>query len=156
MANSSLENKYWELDEELLNHLSRIFNAYNGDENVAGYKRLKDLIDSKECSYQQMKRVKNFFDTYEGTIKQTPYLLNGGSKMKSWVEECLSNARQDIKGKKKSMMNVGMDNQFQKDGGTRNQDSSGERIKKSDNGVSEMRDLSKLMTTIFENRKNLL
>jgi hypothetical protein len=156
MANSSLENKYWELDEELLNHLTRIFNAYNGDENVAGYKRLKDLIDSKECSYQQMKRVKNFFDTYEGTIKQTPYLLNGGSKMKGWVDECLSNARQDIKGKKKSMMDVGMDNQFQKDGGVKNQDTSGERIKKMDNGMSEMRNLSKLMSTIYGNSKNLL
>ena len=156
MANSELENKYWELDGELTNHLTRIFNAYKGDENVAGYKRLSDLIDSGECSYQQMKRIKNFFDTYQGTVKETPYLLNGGTKMKQWVDECLSNARGDIKGKKKSMMNVGMDNQFQKDGGTRNQDSSGERLKKSDNGVSEMKILSNLMSTIHENSKNLL
>jgi hypothetical protein len=156
MANSSLENKYWELSDELSNHLTRIFNAYNGDENVAGYKRLSDLIDSGECSYQQMKRIKNFFDTYQGTIKETPYLLNGGTKMKQWVDECLSNARDDVKGKKKSMMNIGMDNQFQKDGGTRNQDSSGERLKKSDNGVSEMKILSNLMSTIHENSKNLL
>jgi hypothetical protein len=156
MANSSLENKYWELDGELINHLTRIFNAYNGDENVAGYKRLSDLIDSKECSYQQMKRIKNFFDNYGGTVKETPYLLNGGTKMKQWVDECLSNARDDIKGKKKSMMDVGMDNQYQKSGGERNQDSSGERLEKSDNGVSEMKVLVNLMTTIRKNSKNLL
>jgi hypothetical protein len=129
MANSALENKYWELSDELTNHLTKIFNAYKGDENVQGYKRLKDLIDGGECSYQQMKRIKNFFDTFEGTKHDTPYLLNGGTKMKLWVDECLSNARQDIKGKKKSMMNIGMDNQFQKDGGTRDQDSSGNPIK---------------------------
>ena len=40
MANSALENKYWELDDELIHHLDRILNAYKGDENVEGYKRL--------------------------------------------------------------------------------------------------------------------
>jgi hypothetical protein len=166
MANSSLENKYWELDDELTNHLTRIFNAYKGDENVAGYKRLSDLIDSRECSYQQMKRIKNFFDTYDGTIKETPYLLNGGTKMKQWVDECLSNARQDVKGKKKSMMDIGMDNQFQKDGGVRDQDSSGKRIKNtktgssarqvSDNrGIYEVEMFSKILNVINENNKKI-
>jgi len=166
MANSSLENKYWELDEKLINHLTRIFNAYKGDENVTGYKRLSDLIDSGECSYQQMKRIKNFFDTYEGTIKETPYLLNGGTRMKQWVNDCLSNARNDVKGKKKSMMDIGMNNQYQKDGGTKNQDSSGKRIKNkkvgtssrkiSDNrGITEMENLNKLMDLMYENTKNL-
>ena len=129
MANSTLENKYWELDTELINHLNKIFDAYKGNENVEGYKRLKDLINGGECTYQQMKRIKNFFDTYKGKNHETPYLLNGGTKMKQWVDECLSNARQDVKGKKKSMMAIGMDNQFQKDGGTKDQDSSAKRIK---------------------------
>jgi hypothetical protein len=43
MANSALENKYWEMDEELTNHLTKIFNAYNGDETTEGYKRLEGL-----------------------------------------------------------------------------------------------------------------
>jgi hypothetical protein len=156
MANSELENKYWDLSDEMINHLNKIFNAYKGDENVAGYKRLNDLIESGECSYQQMKRIKNFFDTYHGTTKETPYLLNGGTFMKQWVDECLSNARNDVKGKKKAMMDVGMGNQYQKDGGSRDMDSSGERLKKSDNGVSEMNILSKLMSTIYGNTKNLI
>jgi hypothetical protein len=156
MANSALENKYWEMDEELTNHLTRIFNAYNGDETVEGYKRLEGLTKDPEISYQQMKRIKNFFDGFNGKKSETPYLLNGGTKMKQWVDECLSNARQDIKGKKKSMMDIGMDNQFQKDGATVDQDSSGDRLRKSDNGISEMRILTNLMTTIYGNSKNLL
>jgi len=166
MANSELENKYWELGDELVNHLSKILNAYNGDETVAGYKRLTDLINTKECSYQQLKRIKNFFDNHKGTVKETPYLLNGGTKMKQWVDECLSNARQDVKGKKKAMMDVGMDNQFQKDGGTRNQDSSGEKIKNikvgsssrqvSDNrGIYEIEMFSRLLNVISENNKKI-
>jgi len=144
MANSALENKYWELSDELINHLNKIFNAYKGDKTVQGYKRLKDLIDSKECSYQQMKRIKNFFDTFSGTRNDTPYLLNGGTKMKNWVDECLSNARQDIKGKKTAMMNIGMDNQFQKNGGIKNQDTSGEPIKSNKIGSSSRK--------VFDNR----
>jgi hypothetical protein len=166
MANSSLENKYWELDEELTNHLSKIFNAYKGNEDVEGYKRLKDLIDSRECSYQQMKRIKNFFDNHGEGKNSTPYLLNGGTKMKQWVDECLSNARQDVKGKKKSMMDIGMDNQYQKDGGERNQDSSGKRIKNkkvgsssrkiSDNrGIYEVEMFSNLLNVIDENNKKI-
>ena len=53
-------------------------------------------------------------------------------------------------------MDIGMDNQYQKAGGVRNQDTSGERLKKRDNGVSEMKILSNLMSTIYENSKNLL
>lgn len=166
MANSALENKYWELDGTLIDHLTKIFNAYKGDKTIAGYVRLNHLIDTKECSYQQMKRIKNFFDTHQGTNKETSYLLNGGTKMKQWVDECLSNARDDIKGKKKSMMDIGMDNQFQTDGGTRDQDSSGKRITNtkigsssrqvSDNrGITEMVKLMSLMSLISENRKNL-
>jgi hypothetical protein len=83
-----------------------------------------------------MKRIKNFFDGFKGSKNETPYLLNGGTKMKQWVDECLSNARNDIKGKKKSMMDIGMDNQYQKDGGTRDQDSSGKRIKNMKTGSS--------------------
>lgn len=166
MANSALENKYWELDTKLINHLTKIFNAYKGDENVAGYKRLNDLIDTKECSYQQMKRIKNFFDTYQGTVKESPYLLNGGTIMKQWVDECLSNARDDIKGKKKSMMDIGMDNQYQNDGGTKDQDSSGKRIKNnkigsssrkiSDNrGIYEVEMFSKLLNIFEHNNKQI-
>jgi hypothetical protein len=64
------------------------------------------------------------------------------------------------------MMDVGMDNQFQKDGGTRNQDSSGEKIKNtkvgsssrqvSDNrGIYEIEMFSRLLNVISENNKKI-
>ena len=164
--NSELKNKYWEPSEELLNHLTRIFNAYKGDKTNEGYSRLENLLQTKEISYQQMKRIKNFFDTFQGSINDTSYLLNGGSKMKTWVDECLGVARQDIKGKKKSMMYVGMDNQFQQDGGTKTQDTSAQRIKNnkvssssrhiSDNrGIYEIKAFTNLLNVFTENNKKI-
>jgi hypothetical protein len=159
MANSELQGKYWEIDDEMNNHLSRIYNAYRGDKTVKGYSRLEGLLNNRECSYEQMKRVKNFFDTFDGSNKDTSYLLNGGTKMKNWVDVCLGNARQDIKGKKKSMMNIGMDNQFQKDGGTKDQDSSGKRIRTDNISVNEtiyeVKAFSNLLNVFEENNKKI-
>lgn len=159
MANSELQGKYWEIDDTMYNHLTRIMNAYKGDENVKGYSRLKGLIDTRECSYEQMKRIKNFFDTFEGSNKETSYLLNGGTKMKNWVEECLNNARDSIKGKKKSMMNIGMTNQFQKDGNTKNQDTSAQRIRTDNISVNEtiyeMKAFNNILKVFEQNNKNI-
>lgn len=129
MSNSKLEGKYWDIHNEMLNHLTRIFNAYKGDQTIEGYQRLKGLLNKKEISYEQMKRIKNFFDNHQNGNNDTSYLLNGGTKMKNWVNACLSDARNDIKGKKEVMMDIGMTNQFQKDGNFKTQDTSGERVK---------------------------
>jgi hypothetical protein len=159
MANSDLQGKYWEIDDNMSSHLNKIYNAYRGDKTVKGYNRLKGLLDTRECSYEQMKRIKNFFDTFNGNKNDTPYLLNGGTKMKEWINTCLDTARQDIKGKKKSMERVGMTNQFQKDGGTKNQDSSGKRIR-TDNisknaGIYECKLFGNLLNIIDENNKTI-
>jgi hypothetical protein len=166
MANSNLEGKYWDIHTELLNHLNKIFNAYKGDQTIEGYQRLRNLINKKEISYEQMKRIKNFFDNHEGGINDTTYLLNGGSKMKNWVDACLSDARQDIKGKKQSMMNIGMLNQFQKDGGVKNQDTSGNRLKpmnvrsssktlSNNDGITECKLFGNLLKLIENNNKTI-
>ena len=112
MANSSLKGKCIKIDSELKEHLLKIYNAYRGDQKVEGYSRLKGLCDSDEISYEQLKRIKNFFDNFEGRRNDTPYLLNGGTKMKDWVNISLNDLRMDIEGKKKAMSSVGMPNQY--------------------------------------------
>jgi hypothetical protein len=90
-------------------------NAYKGDKNAEGCQRLRNLIDKKEVSYEELKRIKNFFDTqspntdYMGDKKQTtPFILNGGKKMKHWVNSSLETARSHIKGGKKIKTDTGM------------------------------------------------
>ena len=96
MANSDLQGKEIEIPKEVKTHLGKIFNAYKGDKTAEGYNRLKNLMDKKNISYEQMKRIKNFFDNYNGKNKETPYLLNGGTLMKDWVNKSLEDARQYI------------------------------------------------------------
>lgn len=113
MPNSALQGKSWDIPEELYTHLRRTMNAYKGDENVEGYQRLKGLIDNKKISYEQLKRVKNFFDS-ENDVDymmdkkaSTPFILNGGNKMKTWVNNILDTARGNIQSKKDVQKNAG-------------------------------------------------
>ena len=123
MANSSLQGHSWDLPQELCNHLKRIKNAYKGDKDVEGYSRLDNLIKNPKMSYEQLKRIKNFFDTHETSNvdymddkkQDTQFLLNGGSKMRYWVNKTLSDARADVKNPKQLKKDTGMMNRFQKD-----------------------------------------
>jgi hypothetical protein len=114
MANSELQGKEVKIPDKIKNHLSKIYNAYKGDKTIEGYSRLKNLKDESSITYESLKRIKNYFDNYTGNKKDTPYLLNGGTIMKQWVEETLENLRQDVYGKKKIMSDIGMENQFNK------------------------------------------
>lgn len=114
MANSTLQGYVWEVPEELLNHLSRIMKAYRGNQNVEGYQRLRTILNDKKLSYEQLKRVKNFFDSFGGGKNDTEYVLNGGTKMRYWVNDTLNRAREGVKNPKNAKMKVGMSNQFQK------------------------------------------
>lgn len=124
MANSSLQGYTWDVPEELHGHLKRIMNAYKGDKNAEGYPRLKSLIENPKISYEQLKRIKNFFDSHSTTDymngkddrkQDTQFILNGGTKMRYWVNDTLTKARDNIKKPKEVKKNTGMANQFQKD-----------------------------------------
>ena len=76
MANSKLQGKKIGIPQKLSSHLNKIFNAYKGNKNVEGYERLNGLVSKNSITYEQLKRIKNFFDTFEGGKNDTPYLLN--------------------------------------------------------------------------------
>lgn len=123
MANSQLQGKYWELPEELKNHFIRIKNSYKGDKNFPGYQRLENLISDSKITYEQLKRVKNFFDNHSTNGKtdymdkkqDTEFILNGGTKMKHFVNKTLEDARNNIEGTKKIKNSTNMiGNHYQK------------------------------------------
>ena len=123
MANSSLQGYSWDIPEELHSHLRRTMNAYKGDKNVEGYKRLEGLINEPKVSYEQLKRIKNFFDGHttsntdhmDDKKQDTQFILNGGRKMRDWVNGTLNSARQGVESPKKAKHSIGMTNQYQKD-----------------------------------------
>ena len=159
MANSKLQGSNIPLDDDIKYHLKRIYNAYKGPKDVEGYERLRGLCDSNKISYEQLKRIKNFFDGFEGKKNETPYLLNGGTKMKEWVSSKLEDMRDNIESKKKNMKNIGMNNQYQKDnptsiGGVKvdDHDSDTNKILRQE-GIYRIKVLDDLITEINKNKE---
>jgi len=157
MANSSLQGKTFKIHDKVKKHLKKIFDAYKGDKTKEGYQRLRKLVDKDVISYEQLKRIKNFFDDFNGSVDDTSYLLNGGSIMKKWVNFTLENARKNIEGKKKSMKDVGMDNQYikthSKDGVKLDtHDSDVQKILRQES-IYNMEIMKSLITNISKNKK---
>ena len=59
-----------------------------------------------------MKRIKNWFDDYEGKHDDIEYRLNGGKTMNNWVESTLKKETESIKAPKKIKSETGLSNQF--------------------------------------------
>lgn len=85
------------LPEDVVSYLQQCFDSASGaDETTEGYKRNKELRDSKEVTYQQLKRMKNWFDSFSGNENDLPYILNGGHYVKGWVNNTLGSMRNNV------------------------------------------------------------
>ena len=110
--NSKLYNSLVMIPDSLLKHLNDSFNATEGDTNTEGWKRNQELRQQKQITYQTIKRVKNWFDTYSGNKEDAPFILNGGDRMKRWCDESLRVMRDGISDSKKLKSDSGMANQY--------------------------------------------
>jgi hypothetical protein len=100
------------LPEEVVQYLRQCYDAAEGaDESVEGYKRNVELRDSGEVTYQQLKRIKNWFDNFNGNENDLPYILNGGHYVKNWVDNTLGSMRDNVYTLKKNKSEV-LPNQF--------------------------------------------
>ena len=82
------------LPDEIKNHLKICFaKAKGANENIEGFNRNKELQNQNEITYQQLKRIKNFFDGFKGKENDLSWILNGEGVMKSWVDKTLNQMR---------------------------------------------------------------
>jgi len=96
-VNKDLYGNKVELPEDVVNYLQQCFESTSGaDETTEGYKRNQELRDSREVTYQQLKRMKNWFDKFNGNENDLPYILNGGHYVKNWVENTLGSMRNNV------------------------------------------------------------
>lgn len=153
--NKQLYDKKAKIPESLINHLNKSFEIIEGDSSVEGFNRNKELRDSGVVTYQQLKRIKNWFDTYGGNKEDAPFILNGGQRMNKWCNHVLDHWRNTTEQGKKIKMDSGMQNQFiddhQKDGVVVNPHDKHERgINKYDTTVTEnIKKINKLMQNIL-------
>lgn len=111
--NKDLYGKSVPLDEKMKNHLEKCFNKASGaSERTEGYKRNQQLRNSDSVTYQQLKRIKNWFDNYQGDKNSYEYILNGEEYMKNWVNNALQSERNNVYTTKKNKSEGGMSNQF--------------------------------------------
>lgn len=92
--NSKLYNKTIELPKEVKEYLQTCFDHIpNSDSNMEGHNRNQELRDSGYVTYQQLGRMKNWFDNYDGDGTDAPYILNGADYMRNWVESTIDDLR---------------------------------------------------------------
>lgn len=113
IENEHLNNWHPVLSDEMIHHLQDTMSKYGrGNESKKGYKRLASILSNYEArvngipddGYNKrknngnfdenyMKQVKHFFDTYNGDKNDIEYILNGGDKMKKYVDSMLKRER---------------------------------------------------------------
>jgi hypothetical protein len=101
-GNSQLEDRYWNCPDYVIN--------WNG--KTEGYERAKGILETKKIGYGQMKRIKNWFDSFEGDWEDEEFKLNGGSTMKNWVNNQLDTATNAIKNIKDAQKDTNPNNTF--------------------------------------------
>ena len=111
-GNSQLKGRKFPLPDGIKGHIRKIVDSFQGDRNTAGFKRLENLLENPSVSYSEMKRIKNFFDNYQGDPTDLEYQLNGGQPMQTWVNLTLSNATGAIRDTKQAMKDAGIKNAF--------------------------------------------
>ena len=74
--NSNLYDRKAKLPKSLIKHLEECGGMVEADSNTEGFNRNNELRESGVVTYQQIKRIKNFFDNFEGNKEDTPFILN--------------------------------------------------------------------------------
>jgi len=96
-VNKDLYGERIELPEDVIGYLKQCSDAVpDADTNTEGFKRNQELRDSGYVTYQQLGRMKNFFDNFNGSEKDKPFILNGGYYVKDWVNRKLNSMRDGI------------------------------------------------------------
>jgi len=111
-VNKDLYDRKAKLPETLVKHLQKSFEMVEADSNIEGYNRNQELTKNPVVTYQQIKRIKNWFDGYGGKKEDAPFVLNGGDRMHKWCNHVLDFWREGNKRSKTIKMDTGMDNQF--------------------------------------------
>lgn len=111
-GNKELKNRVFPLPKGIRKYLTNLLSNYNGSKNTEGYDRLNNILQMKHITYQEMKRLKNFFDNFQGNVKSDEYQLNGGDALKTWVNNTLYTATSAIRNFKQAKKDAGVSNAF--------------------------------------------
>ena len=110
--NKELYDRKVKIPDSLCNHLSQCFDSVDANSNVEGFNRNQDMRKSGVATYQQIKRIKNWFESYDGTKEELPFILNGGERMEKWCDSVLDFWRKKLDIGKRAKLAGGMENEY--------------------------------------------
>ena len=118
-GNKELKTRRWFLPDGVRHHLEKIKDD-NKKEELSKNHTTKEAWDhlvfilgeEKGISYNEMKRIKNWFDKNYNATKTKQYELYGGNIMKTWVENQLNSATLWVKKHKEAQRAMGKENAF--------------------------------------------
>jgi mutator protein MutT len=130
MANSTLiqKNAYYKVPQHIIDEINlRLIKNKNIPSSTK--QKAKNIVKNKFLSYENLKRIKNFFDSVDEVDvdlkaderesqkqqKKNDFMFLGGNKMKNWIESQLKSLRQPIHRSKMAKKNfAGFTNEFRK------------------------------------------
>jgi 8-oxo-dGTP diphosphatase len=105
MGNSQLYGKAFPVPSEVLKGIqTTLVSNPTGD----GVRRAKFILKNGTLTYQDMKRLKNYFDHYNGE-NDAQYALAGGNAMKAFIDSKLGLERAVVKTGKKVRQDMSVD-----------------------------------------------
>ena len=110
-GNRELKGRLFPLGKEIKKHLNKTLSDYeksNGDKTADGYKRLCNILYDMPngIEYNEMKRLKNYFDHSQGAEETVEYYLNGGRPMQIWIDSTLGLATTAVANQKESAKEI--------------------------------------------------
>lgn len=116
MANSKLQHKLFQVPDKVLKELGKNLKKFSDKRDSKGFNRSIFVLERKACTYEQLKRIKNYFDKLDyDNLDEVEYSLNGGKIMQDWVNYTLDQARRSVHNSKSVRRSAGMENQFRAD-----------------------------------------
>ena len=106
-ANEAGENRTWYIPDNIYKTIQTNVSNYNGDKNASGWDRANNLLKKRDVSYDEMRRLKNFFD--HSTAEDAEYYnLFGGKDTANWVNNSLKSFVSTSSSDKKNMKSLGV------------------------------------------------
>lgn len=113
MSNSKLLGKIFPVPDKILLLLGKNLKKFSDKRDYKGFNRAIFILERRACTYEQLKRIKNYFDSVtDENFNEIEYLLNGGEEMRNWVNYTLDQARKSVHTSKSVKSKSGMSNQF--------------------------------------------
>ena len=118
-GNKELKSHRWFIPDGVRHHLEKV-KENNKKEELSKNHTTKEAWDHLEfilgcergISYNEMKRIKNWFDKNGNATKTKQYELYGGNIMKTWVDNQLKSATLYVKKHKEAQRAMGKENAF--------------------------------------------